>query len=178
MSGESLGMRPRASAATAKARSAGSSERSSNRSCETRIVWMLRTRSPWKSAASPMSSSYMTAASERGGRGSAAALEIQIAPDREQPLEALLHQLERRALAETPVGRRYPAVGEVAVLGKKNPQGLVDAKQMARAREQVRVVGKRLAPAIAGDGGGRLRGEIQQRRLVSRRQLPVHQQRW
>src|SRR5581483_2077045 len=161
-------MRSAPSAATATARSAGSSERSSNRSCETRIVWMLRTRSPWKSSTSLISSSYMMgrrgfpSSLEEGWRrrrrgGSPPPLEIQIPAHREQPLEALLHHLERRAVAEAAVGRAHPAVGEVAVVREEYSQRLVDAEQVPGAREQVGAVAEGLALAVAGDGRARSR---------------------
>jgi hypothetical protein len=62
-----------------------------------------------------------------------------------------LHDLQRRG-AEAGVWRSDPAVGKVAIVRKEDPQGLVDAEQMAGARQQIRVIGERLPTAIARDG--------------------------
>src|SRR3970040_1909844 len=118
MSGAGLGVRVAPSAAIATARSAASAERSSKRSCDTRMPLMLRTRSPSKAAILRISASKL-----------AAALEVEIAPHGEDALVTVaLHQVQRRRAAEAPVGRDDPAVRKIAIVRKQDAQRLVDAE--------------------------------------------------
>ena len=76
-------------------------------------------------------------------------LEIEVAPQREQALEAALDHDIDRPRPEAAIGYRHPAVGQIAVAGEEYAQRLVYAEQVSRAVDEVAAVGERLAFAIA-----------------------------
>ena len=75
------------------------------------------------------------------------------------------------------IGRRHPAVGEVAVVRKEDAQRLVDAEQVADAVEEIAAVGERLAAAIAGERRAMGRRHAEQRGLLGGRDAPVAEER-
>src|SRR5690348_5025515 len=137
---------------------------------------MLRTRSPWKSTFASTRSACIQCPSPPGGK-SASPLEIEVATQCEQTLEAVLEDHVDRACAEPPIGLRHPAVGKIAIVRKQNAQRLVDAEQVPGTVEQVAVVGERLAAAIAGERAAAAGGKAERVGLLGGRQVPVLEQR-
>jgi hypothetical protein len=66
-------------------------------------------------------------------------LEVKIAAYGEQPLKPLFHDFERCAIGEATIGGGHPAIGEVAVMWKHDPQRFMNAEQMPASREQIGV---------------------------------------
>src|SRR6185503_1906249 len=104
------------------------------------------------------------------------ALEVEITAHREQAFEAVLDDDIDGPRAQAAIGLGHPAVREVAVVRKEQPQRLVDTEQVLRAIEQVAVVGERLAAAIARERAAAAAGKPQHRGLLGGAQVPVDEQ--